>query len=704
MIIESVKIKNIRSITDLKIEFPPSTMLFFGDIGSGKSSVLKAIEFGLFGTLTAADLGGDSLLRRGENRGSIELTFSINGKKYTIKRRLKRTKIKKKGEEKEGVSQETGSIIEDSGEEIAETSYAPSDLRRRILSILNYSISRYENANKIPLFRYTVYTPQEQVKEILNADPDERFEILKEVFGIEKYETALKNVDVLIKFLNDKQKEINIHLKDIGDPKSLIPEKEKVIENQIIQIKSIEKFIKEKDKEIENEEKKVDKIQLELNEYSKKLVEINNYQEIINDSISLKEKNEKSLRSLTKEISDSEYEIKQLPEIRLSSDLTEEEIEKQIKDRHKIQSEKANNKAVLQKKIEDINKLLKEGKCSLCGQEIHEKERFNSELKAIEDLIDQYSNEFDKLSSEISNLEINLKNLRDHVLYRTKKGSLNKLIEEKKKRKTELTDLINQVKDKITNNQNQISGNLKKYNIKNLEKFKEFEIKLKSDFTNQKNIVKNLQKQKLDLEKDQSAKQTTLKILEKELNEVKNSLSKKRTFEEKLEYLKDLKNWITVEFQILIRDVEREIVSESARQFNEYFKEWFKVLVEEENIEVEIRIDDFEPIITVNGYDSPFRDLSGGEKSALSLAYRLALNKVINERYQEVKTKDLLILDEPTDGFSQDQINRMQEILENLNTAQMIIISHERNLDSFVTDVFNFTKENHITKYKKEII
>jgi len=86
------------------------------------------------------------------------------------------------------------------------------------------------------------------------------------------------------------------------------------------------------------------------------------------------------------------------------------------------------------------------------------------------------------------------------------------------------------------------------------------------------------------------------------------------------------------------------------------------------------------------------------------LAYRLALNKIINERYQEVKTKDLLILDEPTDGFSQEQINKMQEIFEKLNTAQMIIISHERNLDSFVTDIFNFRKENHITKVKKEII
>ena len=107
-------------------------------------------------------------------------------------------------------------------------------------------------------------------------------------------------------------------------------------------------------------------------------------------------------------------------------------------------------------------------------------------------------------------------------------------------------------------------------------------------------------------------------------------------------------------------------------------------------------------IIMVNGYESPPGDLSGGEKSALSLTYRLALNKVINTKHQDVKTKDLLILDEPTDGFSQQQINKMQDIFERLDTNQMIIISHERTLDSFVTDIFNFTKMNHVTTVARE--
>ena len=704
MIIESVKIKNIRSIIDLEIKFPPSIILFFGDIGSGKSSVLKAIEFCLFGTLTAADLSGDSLLRRGENKGFVELTFSINGKRYTIKRGLKRTRRKEAGKKRVIVSQETGSFIEHLGNESVETSYAPTDLRKKILEILNYSITRYEKAHKIPLFRYTVYTPQEQVKEILQAKPDERFEILKEVFGIEKYEIALKNVGVLNEFLKNKKKKNKIQLNTNGKPEEFIPKKEKEIEEQNEIIEIIEKNKREKEKEIEKEEIKVDRIQSELSEYSKKLVKIENSLTIVDESNVSKKKNETSLESLVIDISNSLKKIKDLPKTELKSDLTEKQLEEQIDKNRKIKLKKVKLKAVLDDKIENINKLLKEGKCSLCGQELHEKKRFNSELKNTNDEIEQLSKEIKKLISAISKAEADLKNLRDYNMIQTKKDALNKLVEEKKKRGIELKDLITQLNEKIKNNQNQIMFILKNYEIKDFKSFKEFENKLKLKLTNQKNLIKKLKEEKSGFEKELNTKQANLNLIERELNKLENNLRKKKILEKKSEYVTSLKKWITEEFQILIRDIEREIISTSAQHFNKYFKEWFRTLVEEENIEVNIRMDDFEPEIIVNGYDTPFNDLSGGEKSALSLAYRLALNKIINERHQEIKTKDLLILDEPTDGFSQEQINRMQDIFEKLNTAQMIIISHDRNLDSFVTDIFNFKKENHVTKVKRETV
>ena len=265
MLLESVKIKNIRSIRNISLEFPTSTMLFYGDIGAGKSSVLKGLEFALFGVLPSANLDGYSLLRRGEDKGSVELTFSIDDDRYTIKRYLTRNK-------KGTISQSKDSYIVEGGEK---TTYSTKAMRRKILNILKYSVTRYENAKKIPLFRYTVYTPQEQVKEILNADPEERFEILKEVFGIEKYETALKNVAVLKDYLNRKMREYDGRIRQIGVPETVIPQREKEIESKKNLITDWEKQLKEKVDIIIKEEEEVEKLQTELNEFTSKLNEIN---------------------------------------------------------------------------------------------------------------------------------------------------------------------------------------------------------------------------------------------------------------------------------------------------------------------------------------------------------------------------------------------------------------------------------------------
>ena len=49
MFFESIKLENIRSYTNEEIKFSNGALLLAGDIGSGKSTVLLAIEFALFG-------------------------------------------------------------------------------------------------------------------------------------------------------------------------------------------------------------------------------------------------------------------------------------------------------------------------------------------------------------------------------------------------------------------------------------------------------------------------------------------------------------------------------------------------------------------------------------------------------------------------------------------------------------------------------
>ena len=89
--------------------------------------------------------------------------------------------------------------------------------------------------------------------------------------------------------------------------------------------------------------------------------------------------------------------------------------------------------------------------------------------------------------------------------------------------------------------------------------------------------------------------------------------------------------------------------------------------------------------------------LSGGERTAIALAYRLSLNQVINSLLSKIKTKDLVILDEPTDGFSEQQLDKMRDVLQQLKIGQLIIVSHEQKIESFVENVIRFKKEHGIS-------
>ena len=693
MILNSIEIKNIRSIRDEFIEFPSSTMLFFGDVGSGKSSVLKSIEFALFGTLIHGDLSGDSLLRRGRNKGSVKLQFSVDGKDYSIFRSLTRDR-------KGRVSQNNCLFIdEDDGSKVT---LAPTDMRRKVLSLLSYSVSRYEKANKLPLFRYTVYTPQEQIKEIIQADPDERFEILKEVFGIEKYEVALRNVDTIKDFLNDYLKEIKTIIKQIGDPEKEIGLKEKEIEEIKKAIKKSEKFIFKKEQEITRKEKDVEALQKELELHTKKILQINNKESNIQENKAKQKKTMSKLTKIQKEIAVKEEEREKLKDVKEPSDINENELEKTIEKLNNLILSNEKEKAIISKNIADINDLIKQGKCSLCGQAIHEKERFEKELNEASLRLKELSTKINNQTKKIKKKQALLKEVREFQKIIIERENITQIISEKVERAKDLNNSIEELFKSIEENQNDILSILSEYKIPNLQEFKDLEKKIRNNLDKAKKDLTSLKSQKETAGNELSGHKKSLQYSENDLNKIRENIEKIKKLQTDLILYSQIKNWISEEFPVLIRDIEKKIISSSAHHFNSYFKEWFHELVEDTNIEVEIRTDDFQPVVYVNGYESPFKDLSGGEKSGLSLAYRLALNKIINERYQEVKTKDLLILDEPTDGFSQQQINRMQPIFEKLDTAQMIIISHERNLDSFVTDIFHFEKENHVTKIKKE--
>jgi len=143
--------------------------------------------------------------------------------------------------------------------------------------------------------------------------------------------------------------------------------------------------------------------------------------------------------------------------------------------------------------------------------------------------------------------------------------------------------------------------------------------------------------------------------------------------------------------------MEKHVMLQVYREFNELFKTWFNVLIEDETISVRLD-DEFTPVIEQNGYETYVENLSGGEKTAVALSYRLALNKVINDIVSGIKTKDILMLDEPTDGFSSEQLDKVRDVLDQLNMQQVVVVSHETKIESFVDKVIKIGKEEHASK------
>ena len=178
-----------------------------------------------------------------------------------------------------------------------------------------------------------------------------------------------------------------------------------------------------------------------------------------------------------------------------------------------------------------------------------------------------------------------------------------------------------------------------------------------------------------------------------QINELETTIEKTREILKKLNYIADLESWITQKFIPIISNVERNVMIKLRSEFSNLFAEWFNMLVSD-TFNVSLR-DDFSPIVQQQDYEIEYSDLSGGERTAIALAYRLSLNQVINSLLSKINTKDLVILDEPTDGFSAQQLVKMRDVLQELNVGQLIIVSHEQKIEDFVENVIKFKKEDN---------
>ncbi|HTH21301.1 MAG TPA: SMC family ATPase, partial [Nitrososphaeraceae archaeon] len=224
MILKNITLENIRSYKDKTvIDFPYGRTLFQGDIGSGKSTILSAVEFALFGL---GDIDANHLLRVGATTGSVFLEFESNKQHYKVFRSLSRRRDK--------IIQNEGYLYENG----TKSSYSVSELKTKILDIIKIN-ERTETKTTSVVYRYAVYTPQEMMKQILSSNSEKRLDILRRAFGIEEYSTAKRNAEKFlsgIRVLLRTKKDLVV---DLDDYKSTLKNKNELISNTKNDVKKL---------------------------------------------------------------------------------------------------------------------------------------------------------------------------------------------------------------------------------------------------------------------------------------------------------------------------------------------------------------------------------------------------------------------------------------------------------------------------------
>ena len=685
MLLKSIKLNNIRSYLDQKIDFSIGSLLLSGDIGSGKSTILLAVEFALFGS-KPSELPASSLLRHGKNEGSVELSFELEGKNIIIKRNLKKGK--------NGIKQEVGYVITDG----IKKELSPVEMKSQIFDLLGYPKDLVAKGKDL-IYRYTVYTPQEEMKRILAEDTDTRLNTLRKVFNIDKYKKIRENSSIFLRSVKEKRKEFWGFISDLEEKKKELEQIKKEISDLDEKIKIIMPKVEKAKEDVNKKRKKISVYEDKVNELNK----LRNGSTILDSDLN------NIIKNHNKNNNDIERLIKQITE--LENNLGKEEITDGAVIKEKVQNleynikklneelenikQKLNEYGINKSKAEEIiDTVSKMEKCPLCLQNV-EHEHKNSikdwEIRNIieaEQNIKVYSEKEKEIRYKLDSVEKEREVLRESE----SKIELIKLkmqnIKEKKQEKEDLEKGQIKIKEKIgeintrkIEVSNQIDGR------KNVEEDYKI-VKAQLDIALEEE--KKLDIEKVTLEKEKESSNRISKNLEEEIE-------KKSKAKEKLNYLVEMQNWLENYFANLMITVERHVMLQIYREFNELFKTWFNVLIEDETISVRLD-DEFTPIIEQNGYETYVENLSGGEKTAVALSYRLALNKVINDIVTDIKTKEILMLDEPTDGFSSEQLDKVRDVLDQLNMQQVVIVSHESKIESFVDNVIRVGKEEHVSK------
>ncbi len=664
MIVKELELTNIRSHGHTLIKFPLGKTLLEGDIGSGKSSVLMGIEFALFG------LGfdsGSSVLKLGKDSGEVRMAFEVDGSEYQVTRRLQR---------KAGKVQQTDGEMKSPGEALA---LSPSELKEKVLEILEFNEAPDPKAQSW-IYRYAVYTPQEEMKSILALAPEQRLQILRRAFRVEDYKTTATNADEAVRHLREEAREQDGIASGMGELRSQVQGLQADEEKHRAELTRLE------DAETAGEEAArllgVEKEGLQKREVALQgaKAETEHYERLGADAAKDAAELGDEITGLIGDLKGLEAAIARTEVERPSSVNSLPELKRKEKTLEAKAKRLIELKAATEAKLLDYVSIMKNGVCPVCDRaaEAHDFEdkraRKDAERDHLAEELASVDGEIEVLKGRIEQAEVYkdaMKELAHHLTERSKLKAEIERKEESKRKFEKRAAFAKNTLQQLGKQLEELSGLAKEMEAVNM-KLKRSEESLRvtrEDLGKTRGLLESTQRRQTEI---------AIEVVAKE-----EASNKSKTLREREIWLEDY-------FIATVKAIEKSVLATINQEFDSLFRKWFGMLVNEPDKEVSVD-EDFTPMVTQGGYEQDVRYLSGGEWTGVALAYRLALN-VLAQRVSIGMKSNLLILDEPTDGFSKEQLGTVREVLDDVGCPQVIVVSHDKELESFADQIIRVEK------------
>jgi DNA repair protein SbcC/Rad50 len=694
MKIEVVQLENIRSHVKSTVPFTRGFNCVVGGVGCGKSSVMYAIDFALFGDSIARSF--DYLLREGADFGKVMVQFSQNGNTYRITRGLRR-----KGK---GISQDNECL----------KLYEEDNL---IASIKNDAIAEQIKAitglDK-ELYREIVWFRQEHLKELLDAAPRDRQKRLDELFGLSDYEAAWSNI---AQYQRDYETEKRVYEKDpdvnsieklsndynrAGEEFALL---EMDLESSTQKLAIAKRTLDEADQKLKALEEK----KLQVEELKRKEARLHaSLQGMTNAIASLTMKVEDRTTILdalrqrqTSMDSQKKLCLTKLEQAGLPANQPFEQLGQFLASfDDKISSLRGEQEAAskgIQTDQKRTSQLAQEDKCPLCIQPL------TGQYKT--DLLQRIEQENAERQRIINHSRLEIADLQKtkNIASEAYSGLQTCLT-----READLKSRIGEEENNLKNLTCELEGQQKleadqkvQYAVVQVEIGK-FEL---SDLDSARTRREQAFKQYYVFDSELRTKENRKKDLLRRIDEAKQRIDAAQEKTEKVEKLKR-----TIEILGAIRDAYRSIQpklrSEFVKVLRNFIQQVLDSLVGGETPMLNVVIDEtYTPYVkSESGVDREVTNLSGGERTLLAFAYRLGLGQLI----MQSKTGHglgMLMLDEPTEnlGSEDGSIERLAEAISRFKAIEQIIaVTHSEVFADKAEHVITLEKEAGISKISIE--